>query len=92
MMRTLAAGPQGVLAAGAAVDLPDDQAEQLIAGGYATDLAQPAADPANSEPKLAETAMAGPDGNTAAPGTEATTEPAGEQRAAPGAPGATLPA
>lgn len=43
LMRSLAAGPDGVLLPGAAVDLPDAQAAELIAGGYADDLAQPEA-------------------------------------------------
>lgn len=41
MMTALAAGPEGVLRPGTAVDVPDAQAAELIAGGYAQDLGQP---------------------------------------------------
>jgi hypothetical protein len=67
MMTALAAGPEGVLRPGTAVDVPDAQAAELIAGGYAEDLAQPEA---------AETATAGPDETGAAdPGETATAGP-----------------
>lgn len=35
-MRTSSAGPAGALHAGRTYDLADDEAKQLIAGGYAT--------------------------------------------------------
>jgi hypothetical protein len=56
LMTALAAGPDGVLRPGTAVDVPDAQAAELIAGGYAEDLAQPEA--ATEQPE--ETGTAGP--------------------------------
>lgn len=35
-MRTAAAGPSGVMLAGQVLNIPDEFAEQLIAGGFAT--------------------------------------------------------
>jgi hypothetical protein len=72
MMTALAAGPDGVLRPGTAVDVPDGQAAELIAGGYAEDLGQP------------ETADAGPDETGAAPGSETADAGPDETGAAPG--------
>ena len=36
MMKTLCAGPDGIVEPGAVVDVSQDQAQALIAGGYAT--------------------------------------------------------
>jgi hypothetical protein len=72
-MRTLAAGPRGVLLPGAPVDLPDKQARELVEGGYADDLAQPEA---------AETAAEAPAETGAAPYGEAADANPDETRAA----------
>lgn len=38
-MRTTSAGPRGVLDAGKVYDLPAKQAEELVEGGYAVEIA-----------------------------------------------------
>lgn len=76
MMKALAAGPDGVLRPGTAVDVPNEQAAELIAGGYAEDLAQPSGEQpeaATEQPEeaadapAAEVATAGPAETAAAP-------------------------
>jgi hypothetical protein len=56
MMTALAAGPDGVLRPGTAVDVPDAQAADLIAGGYAIDIPTP--EPETATEAAAETAAA----------------------------------
>ena len=53
IMKTLAAGPSGSLVPGQVVSLPDEEAEQLVTGGYAV-----------YEQKEVETATAEPPENT----------------------------
>ena len=71
LMTALAAGPDGVLRPGTAVDVPEAQAAALISGGYAEDLAQPSA----------EAATAPAEETAAEAGAESATAPADESRA-----------
>lgn len=68
LMTALAAGPDGVLRPGTAVDVPEAQAAELIAGGYAQDLAQPEAATEQAEE------------SAAAPAAEAATAEPAERR------------
>lgn len=61
-LKTRAAGPDGVYGIGAVIDVPDKQAKQLVADGYATALepfpakaktAEPIEKPAPVKPKAA---------------------------------------
>jgi len=58
-LKTLMAGPNGVIAAGQVVELPEAEAQALIAGGYAvsaetislTPVSEPASEAEESEPE-----------------------------------------
>lgn len=76
LMTALAVGPDGVLRPGTAVDVPEAQAAELIAGGYAQDLAQPAGD----QPQAPEAATEQAEESAAAPAAEAATAEPAEQR------------
>jgi len=54
-LRTLLAGPQGIIAPGSEVDWPDAEARELIRAGYAEAVGLP-----ESIPPLLETATAEP--------------------------------
>lgn len=78
LMKALAAGPDGVLQPGTAVDVPDAQAAELIAGGYAEDLAQPESN--GPEGNGLETAAEQPEEGATVPAGEDATAGPGETR------------
>jgi hypothetical protein len=57
-MKTLAAGPDGVLQAGQVVDLPSQQAKAFLDGGYAEEFVESKVERATKEPKEKATASA----------------------------------
>lgn len=63
-MLTLQAGPQGVRKAGVVYDVPDVEAKQLIAGGYA--VVAPADEKPAAKPAAAERTARGKRGETTA--------------------------
>ncbi len=67
LMKTLSAGPAGVLKAGEVHDLDDAQAQQFIKGGFAVEHTEPEPEPAPAEQA---TALAG----------ETAEDPANKQR------------
>jgi hypothetical protein len=63
-MLTLQAGPNVMRQSGQSYDVPDKEAKELIAGGYAVEVSPAKAAPAKSAP--AERAVRGKRGETAA--------------------------
>ena len=71
-MNTLSAGPNGVLLAGGEYEVPEAEARQLVAGGYAA--------PVNSPPSTAAQGT-GPERTTRPPGeTAAPSKPTEDRR------------
>jgi hypothetical protein len=57
-MKTLAAGPEGVLPAGQVINLPEGKAQMFIDGGYAEVVVLSQVERATAEPKEQATAPA----------------------------------